>query len=302
MTRKKDPRTARLPVPAGELPPFTPVPRQYVRHDGWTPERQIAFIEALADTGSVEAACKAVDMSQAGAYNLRRQPGAECFRKAWQAALGLDVALVEDVVMDRAHNSFEEPLYSYGRLIGTRRRYNDRLLMFILRNRSPERFAAGGAPKGLNAVSQMQIDRLEKQWRKAYEAQRRKVSPEEVRGSIDKKIEEIRRRIEKEKAAQWAKLSEETREAWAHFITLRDRDLAAMDADAKTREILSPEWDARSDLFDPPETPLLPAPSARKSDDGLNEDWQRPPPGWVARRPPPPLKTSWTIKDDSFDP
>lgn len=105
MTRKKDPRTARLPVPAGELPPFTPVPRQYVRHDGWTPERQIAFIEALADTGSVEAACKAVDMSQAGAYNLRRQPGAESFRKAWQAALGLDVALVEDVVMETARTT-----------------------------------------------------------------------------------------------------------------------------------------------------------------------------------------------------
>ncbi|HEX2763027.1 MAG TPA: hypothetical protein VHM92_04155 [Allosphingosinicella sp.] len=29
---------------------FTPVPRRY-RHDGWTPERQVAFIEALADTG-----------------------------------------------------------------------------------------------------------------------------------------------------------------------------------------------------------------------------------------------------------
>lgn len=87
MTRRKDPRTARLPIPAGELPPFTPVPRRCERHDGWTPERQIAFIEALADTGSVEAACKAVDMSTVGAYHLRRQPGAETFRKAWEAAL-----------------------------------------------------------------------------------------------------------------------------------------------------------------------------------------------------------------------
>lgn len=34
------------------IPDFTPVPRRY-RHDGWTPERQKAFIEALADTGCV---------------------------------------------------------------------------------------------------------------------------------------------------------------------------------------------------------------------------------------------------------
>ncbi len=42
----------RTPVPREERPPlpdFAPVPRRY-RHDGWTPERQKAFIEALAET------------------------------------------------------------------------------------------------------------------------------------------------------------------------------------------------------------------------------------------------------------
>ena len=144
MTRRSDPRTTRLPVPVGELPAFTPVPRQSARHDGWTPQRQIAFIEALADTGSVAAACKAVDMSQRGAYHLRRQPGAEDFRAAWNKALDLGVQRIEDVAMDRALNGVEEPLYSYGALIGTRTRYNDRLLMFMLRNRAPHRFADGG--------------------------------------------------------------------------------------------------------------------------------------------------------------
>jgi hypothetical protein len=80
------------PCPRRRASPFPPIPRQYVLHDGWTPARQIAFIEELADIGSVEGACKAVDMSQAGTYNLRRQPGAESFRKACQAALQLGVA------------------------------------------------------------------------------------------------------------------------------------------------------------------------------------------------------------------
>ena len=51
MTRRKDPRTTRLPVPAGELPAFTPVPRRCNRHDGWTPQSQRDFIEALLKRG-----------------------------------------------------------------------------------------------------------------------------------------------------------------------------------------------------------------------------------------------------------
>ncbi len=302
MTRRTDPRTARLPVPAGELPAFTPVPRLKERRDGWTPQRQRAFIEALADTGSVEAACRAVDMAQRGAYELRRQPGAEGFRAAWEAALSLGVQRIEDVVMDRALNGVEEPVYSYGKLLGTRQRYNDRLLMFILRNRAPERFAAGGGPKGLNAVSQMQLARLKKQWIAEHEASKRNVSVAEVQASIDRKIEEVRRRMEPEILARWAALSEETRAAWAHFVALRERDCAAMEADAKTRELIEVPWNTCGDHFEPdPTIKRLPAPAARKTDDGLNEDWQRPPPGYRAKKPPPPPKTRWTLKDESFD-
>lgn len=46
----------RTPVPRDQRPPlpaFAPVPRKCNRHDGWTPARQKAFIEAFADTGSV---------------------------------------------------------------------------------------------------------------------------------------------------------------------------------------------------------------------------------------------------------
>ena len=63
------PRDARPPLPA-----FTPVPRKY-GHDGWTPERQKAFIEALADCGSVTRRPMAqINMAQANCYTLRRAP------------------------------------------------------------------------------------------------------------------------------------------------------------------------------------------------------------------------------------
>ncbi|MFL0671690.1 MAG: hypothetical protein ACJLS3_09815 [Erythrobacter sp.] len=280
MTCKKDPRAARLPLrevvaQGGELPRFTPVPRQCERHDGWTPQRQIAFIEALADTGSVDAACKAVNMSTVGAYHLRRQPGADSFRAAWAAALDLGIQRIEDVAMDRALNGVDEPLYSYGQLIGTRKRYNDRLLMFMLRNRAPERFSQG-QPRGLNAVGKMEAERLKKQWRAEWEAERHKVSPAEVRASIDRKVEAIRVRLEAERAALWAQLSDEARAAWETFAALRERDCAAMQDKAAAS--------ALKNMTPLDNSPAIEAPGLR----------------WKPEVKEP--RTRWTLKDESFDP
>ncbi|MEG3176118.1 hypothetical protein U1872_07750 [Sphingomonas sp. RB3P16] len=81
------------------LPEFTPVPRKY-RHDGWTPERQKAFIAALADTGSVSRAAAMCNMAQANAYTLRHAPGAEAFRRAWDAALDYGVQRLKDIASE----------------------------------------------------------------------------------------------------------------------------------------------------------------------------------------------------------
>ena len=49
------------PAPGTQpVPAFDPVPRRQKRCDGWTPERQRGFIEALHATGSVRAAAHAV--------------------------------------------------------------------------------------------------------------------------------------------------------------------------------------------------------------------------------------------------
>ncbi len=222
---------AQKPRGKAALPAFTPVPRKRQRHDGWTPERQQGFIEALADTGSVHAACRAVDMSQAGAYYLRRQPGAESFREAWAAALDLGVQRIEDVAMDRALNGVDVPVYSYGKLVGQRTVYNDRLLMFMLRNRAPERFADGKA-KALNALDTMELKRLKTKWRKEWQKEWEAEQPQrqmkevgEARKLIEQKLEELRQRVLARRAVEWKDLSEETREAYKRYEQLRARDL-----------------------------------------------------------------------------
>ncbi|MBB6426080.1 hypothetical protein [Sphingopyxis sp. JAI128] len=115
------------------LPDFTPVPRKY-RHDGWTPERQKAFIAALADTGSVSRAAAMVNMAQTNCYTLRRAPGAESFRRAWEAALDFGVARLKDIAFERAIDGYLVPVFVAGKLMGFRRRHNDALLMFCLRH------------------------------------------------------------------------------------------------------------------------------------------------------------------------
>ena len=129
------------------LPDFTPVPRKY-RHDGWTPERQRAFIDGLAETGSVKHAAQRINMSPEGAYYLRRQKGAEEFRAAWDAALDFGVQSLADVAIERAKEGVPVPIFYKGEQCGERRRYNDRLIMFLLRRYMPETFAAGAARGG----------------------------------------------------------------------------------------------------------------------------------------------------------
>lgn len=120
----------------GEVPAslaFTPVPRRY-RHDGWTPERQRAFIAALADTGCVDRAARMVNMAQTNCYALRRAPGAEEFRRAWEAALDCGLLRMKDIAFERAIEGELVPVFAQGKLMGYRRKRNDALLMFCLRH------------------------------------------------------------------------------------------------------------------------------------------------------------------------
>ena len=261
MTRRTDNRETRLPVPAGELPAFTPVPRQCNRHDGWTEDRQRRFIEALADTGSVEAACRAVNMSTVGAYYLRRQKGAESFRKAWAAALDLGVQRIEDVAMDRALNGVDVPVYSYGQLVGTRTAYNDRLLMFMLRNRSPERFADGRA-KGLNAIGKMDLEREKKKWRKEWEAERAASAgkdEQQVLASLNAKLGQMHERW-------WTQLSPRTRAAYEEYKRLERED-----------------EEAGYRCWDDPEHESYVDPDADHAEQDEDEPIPLPPPGWGER-------------------
>ena len=116
------------------LTSFTPVPRIYNRHDGWTPKRQRDFIASLAEHGCVRRAAAEVNMSQRNCYTLRNAPGAEEFRKAWDAAIDCGLARLKDIVFERAIEGVLVPVLAGGKLMGFQRKHNDALAMFILRH------------------------------------------------------------------------------------------------------------------------------------------------------------------------
>lgn len=109
-----------------DLTPFTTSPCS-TRHDGWSPALKVRFLDRLAGCGNVAAACAAVGMSREAAYRLRRRDA--LFARGWDAALLLAREASIDVLADKALDGIEEEVWHRGELMGTRRRFDARLLL-----------------------------------------------------------------------------------------------------------------------------------------------------------------------------
>lgn len=120
---------------------FLPVPVR-ARHDGWRPLKQLTYIQVLAETGCVAEAAKAVGMSVASAYALRRRPDAASFREAWDIALDYGVGRLADAALGRAIHGVAQPVFHNGEQVGERRKFDEKLTMFLLRYRRPDRYGA----------------------------------------------------------------------------------------------------------------------------------------------------------------
>jgi hypothetical protein len=110
---------------------FEPIPLAY-RSDGWTPERQRAFIEELADCGVVREAAARVGMTEQSVYGLRRRPDADAFNKAWDTAVQMGTERLHSVAIERALNGSIRRRYFQGEVVGEERVFDNRLLIYLL--------------------------------------------------------------------------------------------------------------------------------------------------------------------------
>ena len=116
--------------------PFTPVPRLRKRRNGWTPEAQRAFIDALSRCGCISRAARAVGKTPKSAYRLLESEGAESFADAWDQAIARGVDALRLNALDRALHGAWVPVVRRGRIVSFEHRRSDRLAIALLSGRN----------------------------------------------------------------------------------------------------------------------------------------------------------------------
>ncbi|MDF2637188.1 MAG: hypothetical protein K0R64_172 [Novosphingobium lindaniclasticum] len=172
------------------------------RANSITPERQRAFIAALAASGIVTQAARAIGASMEALYKLRALPGAEGFARAWNLAVDRGMMRLEDCALERAIRGEERPVVSGGEVVATWTRHDTQLMLFLLRQRLPERY---GDPHRDSRRDPRPGDPLYERIRAEIEASY--PSLEDVRASIQDRIAGLRAQVEARKAAEAAQVA-----------------------------------------------------------------------------------------------
>ncbi|WP_371876730.1 DUF3597 domain-containing protein [Sphingomonas sp. DG1-23] len=112
-------------------PAFAPPPGA-TRHEGWTPDRQRRFLEALSEGHPVKDACAIVGLSRQSAYALRQSPRGQSFALGWDGAVLLARNALADTLFERAFAGNRDTVTAADGRITTRHRQDNRLGMAVL--------------------------------------------------------------------------------------------------------------------------------------------------------------------------
>lgn len=110
---------------------FSPPPGA-TRHEGWTPDKQRRFLEALSEGRTVIQACGIVGLSKQSAYALRNSPRGQGFALGWDAAVLKARDALADELMERAFNGTRDTVTRDDGSIVTRHRHDNRLALAML--------------------------------------------------------------------------------------------------------------------------------------------------------------------------
>lgn len=100
--------------------------------NGWTIDRQRAFLEALAQCGIVDRAAGLAGMTRQSAYSFRQTVAGRAFDLAWDAALHLARQRMVDDAHQLAFEGSVEQVFRDGELIMEKRKRDPRMLLAII--------------------------------------------------------------------------------------------------------------------------------------------------------------------------
>jgi hypothetical protein len=123
-----------------------PIPLSPSRQgNGWTIERQRAFLEKIAQCGNVERSAGMVGMTRQSAYAFRLSTAGRAFDLAWDAALLLARQRMIDDTYELAFEGSVEQIYRDGKLVQEKRKRDPKTLLATI-ERLGTKAALGSAP------------------------------------------------------------------------------------------------------------------------------------------------------------
>lgn len=108
----------------------------------WKPE----FLKALREEKAVSHACEKAGISRQTAYRHKREDAA--FSEAWDEVYGHNVDCLEQAAFKRAVEGWLEPVFNEGEVCGHKPRFDNALLMFMLKCHRPEVYSGKDVPGG----------------------------------------------------------------------------------------------------------------------------------------------------------
>lgn len=143
-----------VPRPAPAAPePAAPPPARAQRHDGWTPERQVVFFDAVAEGLSTERACQVAGMSPSSAYAFKRRAAGQAFALGWRAAQQLGRDRIADKMMARAIDGYVETVTRPNGDVIERHRFDNRMAQAMLTRLDRQAEAVDAASLAANAAA-----------------------------------------------------------------------------------------------------------------------------------------------------
>ena len=143
-----------------------------------TPKKREKFLALLGEYGNVSKAAAEAKVSRTGIYNLRDSDPA--FAAAFDAAVKLGIAALEDEAKRRAFEGYDKPVFYQGAQCGVAREYSDTLMIFLLKAHDPDKYA----------------ERTKSDVTLTGEISHRRATPEEAAEAIRKRIEGNRKKYE----------------------------------------------------------------------------------------------------------
>ncbi len=128
------------------------------RGDGFTPVKRRKFLKVLAKTGCVSDGARVAGISTVTVDRWRRRDAV--FSQACEAALQIASSHIETLAWERAVTGIEEPIWNYGKQVGTRIKRSDSVFRLLLQASNRKKFGRQGAA-GVKALTARARKRIE---------------------------------------------------------------------------------------------------------------------------------------------